>query len=273
MRPIRSRLPRSGLRTGRRRHARPRKANWAKRAGFTTGVVGAALLVTSVAPARPVQGRLSAAPFGQLVLDVANGRAADATAQQAVSWQLWAAEERDAAAARAEVRKRSGAAGSSKSMASAASETAKKARPAAGPSPVAPRAAVAVRPSAIPAPVVSSGGIAVVLAFVKAQVGKPYVLGGTGPAAFDCSGLVQAAYLTIGVALPRVSEDQSTAGTQVSLSNLKPGDILYWGRAGNAYHVAIYVGGGEFIGAQNPTDGVAEHPLDYDEPTGAVRVI
>ncbi|MFJ6510737.1 C40 family peptidase [Streptomyces sp. NPDC091406] len=118
-----------------------------------------------------------------------------------------------------------------------------------------------------------SGSAASIVAFAKAQVGDAYVSGGTGPNAWDCSGLVQAAYRTAGIDLPRVSQSQSTAGTQVSLDNLLPGDILYWGGAGSAYHVAIYVGGGEFVGAQNSSTGTVQRSMDYDRPTGAVRVL
>ncbi|MGQ4715050.1 C40 family peptidase [Streptomyces anulatus] len=118
-----------------------------------------------------------------------------------------------------------------------------------------------------------SGSAASIVAFAKAQVGDAYVSGGTGPNAWDCSGLVQAAYRTAGIDLPRVSQSQSTFGTQVSLDNLQPGDILYWGGAGSAYHVAIYVGGGEFVGAQNSSTGTVQRSLDYDRPTGAVRVL
>lgn len=118
-----------------------------------------------------------------------------------------------------------------------------------------------------------SGSAASIVAFAKAQVGDAYISGGTGPNAWDCSGLVQAAYRTAGIDLPRVSQSQSTAGTQVSLDNLQPGDILYWGGAGSAYHVAIYVGGGEFVGAQNTSTGTVQRSLDYDRPTGAVRVL
>jgi cell wall-associated NlpC family hydrolase len=118
----------------------------------------------------------------------------------------------------------------------------------------------------------STGSAASVVAFAEAQVGDAYVMGATGPNAWDCSGLVQAAYHQIGVDLPRVSQSQSTAGTPVSLDNLQPGDILYWGGAGSAYHVAIYVGGGKFVGAQNPSTGVVERDLSWDQPTGAVRV-
>ncbi|MGW1333005.1 C40 family peptidase [Streptomyces rubiginosohelvolus] len=118
-----------------------------------------------------------------------------------------------------------------------------------------------------------SGSAASIVAFAKAQVGDAYVSGGTGPNAWDCSGLVQAAYRTAGIDLPRVSQSQSRAGTQVSLDNLQPGDILYWGGAGSAYHVAIYVGGGEFVGAQNSSTGTVQRSMDYDRPTGAVRVL
>ncbi|WP_327284824.1 MULTISPECIES: C40 family peptidase [unclassified Streptomyces] len=119
----------------------------------------------------------------------------------------------------------------------------------------------------------ATGSAAAIVNFARAQVGKAYVSGGTGPSSFDCSGLVQAAYRQAGISLPRVSQDQSAAGSSVSLSSLKPGDILYWGSRGNAYHVAIYVGGGKFVGAQNPSTGIVERSLSYDPPTGAVRVL
>ncbi|WP_405470152.1 C40 family peptidase [Streptomyces anulatus] len=118
-----------------------------------------------------------------------------------------------------------------------------------------------------------SGSAASIVAFAKAQVGDAYSLGSTGPNSWDCSSLVQAAYRTVGIDLPRVSQSQSTFGTQVSLDNLQPGDILYWGGAGSAYHVAIYVGGGQFVGAQNSSTGTVQRSLDYDRPTGAVRVL
>jgi cell wall-associated NlpC family hydrolase len=119
----------------------------------------------------------------------------------------------------------------------------------------------------------ATGSAASVIAFARAQIGDAYVMGSTGPNAWDCSGLMQAAFRTIGVDLPRVSQGQSTAGTQVGLDNLQPGDILYWGAAGSAYHVGVYVGGGNFVGAQNSSTGVVERPLSYDPPTGAVRVL
>ncbi|MFD9723970.1 C40 family peptidase [Streptomyces sp. NPDC059072] len=119
----------------------------------------------------------------------------------------------------------------------------------------------------------ATGSAAAIVNFARAQVGKAYVSGGTGPSSYDCSGLVQAAYRQAGITLPRMSQDQSARGTSVSLSALQPGDVLYWGSRGSAYHVAIYVGGGKFVGAQNPSTGIVERSLSYDRPTGAVRIL
>ncbi|MFD7028222.1 C40 family peptidase [Streptomyces sp. NPDC059917] len=119
----------------------------------------------------------------------------------------------------------------------------------------------------------ATGSAAAIINFARNQVGKAYVLGGTGPSSFDCSGLVQAAFRQANISLPRMSQDQSSEGTSVSLSNLQPGDVLYWGSRGSAYHVAIYSGGGKFIGAQNSNTGIVERSLSYDPPTGAVRIL
>ncbi|MEU0399816.1 C40 family peptidase [Streptomyces sp. NPDC006197] len=118
-----------------------------------------------------------------------------------------------------------------------------------------------------------SGSAAAIVAFAKAQIGDAYVSGGTGPNSWDCSGLVQAAYRAAGIDLPRISYEQSSMGTSVSLSNLQPGDILYWGSRSGSYHVAIYVGGGQYVGAQNPSSGVVQHSMDWDTPSGAVRIL
>lgn len=118
-----------------------------------------------------------------------------------------------------------------------------------------------------------SGNVAGLVSFLKAQVGKSYVMGASGPSAYDCSGLTQTAFKQLGVSLPRTSQAQSTEGTPVSMDSLQQGDLLYWGGAGSAYHIGVYVGDGKFIGAQNSSTGVVEKSLDYDPPTGAVRVL
>ncbi|MEV7673657.1 C40 family peptidase [Streptomyces sp. NPDC007872] len=118
-----------------------------------------------------------------------------------------------------------------------------------------------------------SGSAASIVDFARAQVGDSYVTGGTGPNSWDCSGLVQAAYRAAGIDLPRISYQQSSMGSSVSLDDLQPGDILYWGSRSGSYHVAVYVGGGNYVGAQNSSTGVVERSLDWDPPSGAVRIL
>jgi len=88
------------------------------------------------------------------------------------------------------------------------------------------------------------------VAFAFAQLGCPYVFGGTGPcgSGFDCSGLTMSAWAAAGVAIPRTSEGQASLPS-VPTSALQPGDILEF--AGDS-HVGIYVGGGMLIDAPQP---------------------
>ncbi|GHH78236.1 glycoside hydrolase [Streptomyces sulfonofaciens] len=118
-----------------------------------------------------------------------------------------------------------------------------------------------------------SGSAGAVLSFLTAQLGDAYVMGGTGPNSWDCSGLVQAAFKQVGVNLPRTSQEQSTAGTQVPLSSVQPGDILYWGQAGSAFHVGVYIGNGQYLDAANPSKGVVVQDLSGYPASGAVRVL
>jgi len=198
-------------------------------------------------------------------------QSADATQQTAANYELQA--ERDAAAAKAAKQAKADLAeAKKKAEAKQKAEAARKAAAEQAASRSAERTTLAATTTSTSTST-ATGSAAAIVNFVKAQVGKAYVSGATGSSAYDCSGLVQTAFKQIGISLPRVSQDQSTAGTPVSLSNLQPGDILYWGSAGSAYHVAVYVGDGMFVGAQNPSSGVVEKPLSYDPPTGAVRVL
>nr|WP_228390127.1 C40 family peptidase [Streptomyces smaragdinus] len=119
----------------------------------------------------------------------------------------------------------------------------------------------------------ATGSAATVISFLEAQVGKAYVMGGTGPSAYDCSGLTQAAFRTIGVSLPRTAAEQSTAGTQIPVSQVRAGDLVFWGGVGSAYHVAVYIGGGQYLDAANPSKGVVIQQMSYYMPTSAVRVL
>lgn len=119
----------------------------------------------------------------------------------------------------------------------------------------------------------ATGNTARLVGFLRAQVGKAYVSGATGPSAYDCSGLVQTAFRQVGVDLPRVSQDQSAAGTDIPADQAQPGDILYWGGAGSAHHVAVYVGGGQYVDAANPSKGVVLQNVSDWPPEGARRVL
>jgi cell wall-associated NlpC family hydrolase len=112
--------------------------------------------------------------------------------------------------------------------------------------------AVTSTPIAYTGPTSSQADQAV--AFAYAQIGKPYEWGATGPGAYDCSGLVQAAWSSAGVSIPRTTEEQWAALPQIPMSDLEPGDlILYNGES----HVAIYVGDGYIIDAPH-TGAVVE---------------
>jgi cell wall-associated NlpC family hydrolase len=109
---------------------------------------------------------------------------------------------------------------------------------------------------------------------VREQVGKPYSWGGVGPNSFDCSGLVQTGLSTVGVHVQRTAAQQSaTAGVYESISDAQPGDLLFWNGVGSSGHVAVYIGGGMFIGAQNESTGVAVVSLSWDRPLFARRVL
>ena len=246
------------------------------RAGVAGGVLSTLAVAGASGAANAAEPVTQTLELPTLTADLATqaAQAADATQQTAANYQLQA--ERDAAAAKAAKQAKADLA-DAKEKAAAKKKAAEAARKAAAEraSRNAERTTLTASTSASTSTSTSTatGSAAAVVAFVKAQIGDAYVSGGTGPNSWDCSGMVQAAFKQVGINLPRVSQDQSTAGTQVSLSNLQPGDILYWGSAGSAYHVAVYVGDGMFVGAQNSSTGVVEKPLSYDPPTGAVRVL
>lgn len=112
---------------------------------------------------------------------------------------------------------------------------------------------------------------AAAVSYAHQKLGSPYVWGATGPNAFDCSGLVQAAYRAAGVSLPRTTYSQIAAGRRVSRSELLPGDLVFF-YAGIS-HVGIYVGNGRMIHAPNPSAPVRVAPLDEMPFAGATRVV
>ncbi|MGW7239223.1 NlpC/P60 family protein [Streptomyces sp. NPDC054804] len=112
---------------------------------------------------------------------------------------------------------------------------------------------------------------AAAVAYAYSKLGSPYVWGATGPYAFDCSGLAQAAYRSAGVSLPRTTYAQINAGLRVSRSELQPGDLVFF--YSGISHVGIYVGNGQMIHAPNPSAPVRIAPIDEMPFAGATRVV
>ncbi|MFF6782026.1 NlpC/P60 family protein [Streptomyces sp. NPDC012510] len=109
------------------------------------------------------------------------------------------------------------------------------------------------------------------LAFARAQIGKPYVWGATGPGSYDCSGLTQAAWKAAGVDLPRTTYEQVDAGTTVSLANARPGDLIFF--YDNIGHVGLYIGNGMMIHAPKPGTYVREESVFYDGESSIHSVV
>ncbi|GGY92457.1 C40 family peptidase [Streptomyces poonensis] len=112
---------------------------------------------------------------------------------------------------------------------------------------------------------------AAAVTYAYSKLGRPYVWGATGPDAFDCSGLIQAAYRSAGVSLPRTTYAQIDAGHRVARSRLLPGDLVFF--YSGISHVGLYVGNGRMIHAPHPSAPVRVAPLDEMPFVGAVRVV
>jgi cell wall-associated NlpC family hydrolase len=124
----------------------------------------------------------------------------------------------------------------------------------------------------VPAP---SGTTAKAIAFAEAQIGKPYVWGGTGPDGYDCSGLVYAAYAAAGIHIARTTYQWIQDGPQVPLARIQPGDLLFSagsdGTPSNPGHVVMYLGGGEIIQAPQTGEDVQIDPLSLAGVVVATR--
>jgi cell wall-associated NlpC family hydrolase len=126
--------------------------------------------------------------------------------------------------------------------------------------------------TAIPTPVVDPApnqAVAVqrTIAYARAQIGKPYRWAAAGPSSFDCSGLTMQAWARGGKSLPHYSVAQYAQSTPISMLDAKPGDLLFWssnGTPGGIHHVALYIGGGQFIEAPHTGADVRYNSI-YDE--------
>jgi len=145
-----------------------------------------------------------------------------------------------------------------------------KAAAATAATPAAAKAAASIVPVYVPKPTPSTdapktsagtgiGGTA--LANAESKIGMPYVWGAVGPNSFDCSGLVMWAFKQAGVSLPRTAAAQSSAGTAVSRSQLKPGDLVFF--YSPVSHVGIYVGDGKVLNASQSGEPVKISNMAY----------
>ncbi|MEU6852867.1 bifunctional lytic transglycosylase/C40 family peptidase [Actinacidiphila alni] len=116
--------------------------------------------------------------------------------------------------------------------------------------------------------------------YAQQRLGTDYLWGGEGTAAqggrFDCSGLTQAAYHSVGIELPRVANDQWNAGAHPSRADLLPGDLVFFATdltdPRTIHHVGIYVGGGYMIDAPHTGAKIRFDPIGSADYIGATRV-
>jgi cell wall-associated NlpC family hydrolase len=122
--------------------------------------------------------------------------------------------------------------------------------------------------NALPAPTVAAGKA---MEFALSQQGKPYLWGASTSSqdAYDCSSLMLQSYRTGGVLLPRVSKDQYRAGALLPVDQAQPGDLLFWaydpGNPVTIHHVAMYLGDGKIVEAQQTGVPVHVRPVKWTE--------
>ena len=109
--------------------------------------------------------------------------------------------------------------------------------------------------------------------YARQFVGNPYKWGGVSlTKGADCSGFTMSVYKNYGVSLPHSSKAQAKCGTKIDLSEVQPGDLIFYG-GNNIHHVAMYIGGGQIVHAQSANTGIVVSSMHYNRPTKAVRVL
>ncbi|WMJ88634.1 C40 family peptidase [Anaerocolumna sp. MB42-C2] len=104
--------------------------------------------------------------------------------------------------------------------------------------------------------------------------GNPYVYGGTSLTnGTDCSGFTQSVFSNNGIYIPRDSRSQASSGKSVSISDIRPGDLIFYSRNGSINHVALYIGNGQVISASSPKTGIVVRSYNYRQPVKAVSYI
>jgi cell wall-associated NlpC family hydrolase len=127
-------------------------------------------------------------------------------------------------------------------------------------------------PSAPPAGDSPAPGAALAISYARAQLGKPYQWAGAGPDSFDCSGLTMMAWEQAGVYFPHLAQAQYDMTSRVSIAELLPGDLVFYGTPSNVYHVGLYIGSGEMIDAPATGQNVSIQTIYWDGLLGGGRV-
>lgn len=110
--------------------------------------------------------------------------------------------------------------------------------------------------------------------YAKQFLGNRYVWGGTSlTKGTDCSGFTMGIYRKYGISLPRVSRAQATVGTKVTVGELRPGDLVFYGKGSYINHVAMYIGGGQVIHASSPKTGIKISNVGYRTPITCRRIM
>lgn len=129
-----------------------------------------------------------------------------------------------------------------------------------------------VAPTPTPAPAPSGNGSSVIAEAYK-YLGVPYVWGGKTPSGFDCSGFTSYVFRNAtGREIGGWTVPQESAGTKISVAEAQPGDLYFWGSAGSTYHVAIALGGGQYIHAPTTGQTVSVGSVGSYGPSFAVRM-
>ena len=103
-------------------------------------------------------------------------------------------------------------------------------------------------------------------------VGNPYVYGGSSLTnGTDCSGFTMSVMANFGIGLARTAADQSYGGTSVAISDIQPGDLLFYSDGSGISHVALYIGGGQIVHAATESQGIIISNYNYDAPVCAAR--
>ena len=110
--------------------------------------------------------------------------------------------------------------------------------------------------------------------YAKQFIGNPYVWGGVSLTnGADCSGFTMSIFKKYGVSLPHHAASQARLGTKISISEVQPGDLVFYAKNGSINHVAIYIGGGQVVHASSPKTGIKISSINYRTPASASRFL